>query len=306
MDEFALIQHYFRRAADAAAPGVVLGPGDDGALLQAPAGEQLVMTLDTSLAGVHFPDDLPAADIGYRCLAVNLSDLAAMGARPLWFLLSITLPDIRPAWLADFAAGLFELADRAGIALVGGDVTRGPLSVAIQATGAVAPGQALRRDAGRPGQRLAVSGVPGLGGLGLRHWQAGRRDSISARHLARPDFALQLGPALAGHAAAAIDLSDGLLQDLGHILNASGGLGAEIDLAALPVIDELMELEADDRYRLQLTGGDDYGLLFTLAEHQPLPPGTHPIGRLTAPGPVRLLRSDGTEWPLPAGGWRHF
>lgn len=306
MDEFALIQHYFRRPADAVAPGVVLGPGDDGALLLPPAGQQLVMTLDTSLAGVHFPHDLPAADIGYRCLAVNLSDLAAMGAHPLWFLLSITLPEVEESWLAAFAAGLFELADRAGIALVGGDVTRGPLSVAIQATGTVAPGRALRRDGGQAGHRLVVSGTPGLGGLGLRHWQAGRRDSLSVRQLARPAFALELGPALAGRASAAIDLSDGLLQDLGHILEASGGLGADIDLAALPLTPELAALDDEDRYTLQLTGGDDYGLLFTLPDGQPLPTGTRLIGRLTPPGPVRLRHPTGHDWPLPTGGWRHF
>ncbi|WP_232802364.1 thiamine-phosphate kinase, partial [Alloalcanivorax mobilis] len=161
MDEFALIKHYFRRAADAAAAGVVLGPGDDGALLQPPPGEQLVMTLDTSLAGVHFPEDLPAREIGYRCLAVNLSDLAAMGARPLWFLLSLTLPRTDEDWLAAFSAGLYALADDAGIALVGGDMTRGPLAIAIQATGAVAPGRALRRDGALPGQTIAVTGVPG-------------------------------------------------------------------------------------------------------------------------------------------------
>ncbi|MFC6330612.1 thiamine-phosphate kinase, partial [Alloalcanivorax gelatiniphagus] len=145
MDEFSLIERYFRRPGPDG-EGVLLGPGDDAALLAPPAGEQLVMTLDTSIAGRHFPDDLPPFETGHRCLAVNLSDLYAMGARPLWFLLSLTLPEVDEHWLAEFSRGLFALADRAGIELVGGDTTRGPLSVAIQATGAVRADQVLRRD----------------------------------------------------------------------------------------------------------------------------------------------------------------
>jgi thiamine-monophosphate kinase len=163
MDEFALIERYFRRPDHPPGDSVVLGPGDDAALLLPPAGDELVMTLDTSLGGHHFPDDLPAADVGHRCLAVNLSDLYAMGARPLWFLLSVTLPEADEAWLACFAQGMFDLADRAGIELVGGDVTRGPLSVSIQATGRVPRGQAVRRDGARPGQRLAIGQTSTIG-----------------------------------------------------------------------------------------------------------------------------------------------
>ncbi|MCE7507209.1 thiamine-phosphate kinase [Alloalcanivorax xenomutans] len=303
MDEFALIRRYFhhRQGED-----VVLGPGDDAALLSPPAGEQLVMTLDTSVAGRHFPEDMPAADIGYRCLAVNLSDLAAMGATPRWFLLSLTLPEADPDWLRDFSAGLFELADQAGISLVGGDVTRGPLNVAIQATGSVLPGRALRRDGAQPGQTLAVTGVPGQGGLGLRHWRAGVRDSQSARHFARPRPALEWGAALAGRAGAALDVSDGLLQDLGHILSASGDLGAELVLADLPVNDELAALEAEDRWALQLSGGDDYGLLFTWPAGVAVPAGARAIGRVTDGPGVRLHYPDGRVSDAEPGGWRHF
>lgn len=306
MDEFSLIERYFRRSGGPGGEGVLLGPGDDAALLAPPAGEQLVMTLDTSIAGRHFPEDLPAFETGHRCLAVNLSDLYAMGARPLWFLLSLTLPRVEEAWLAEFSRGLFALADRAGIELVGGDITRGPLSVAIQATGAVRADRVLRRDGALPGQVLAVGGVPGLGGLGLRHWQAGRRDSFSARHFAAPDLDLTLGQRLAGRAGACIDISDGLLQDLGHVLKASGGLGAVIDTAALPVNDELAALDEGDRLALQLSGGDDYRLLFTWPADEPLPEGTVAIGRITGPGPVRLRDPDGTERPADIPGWRHF
>lgn len=306
MDEFALIERHFRRRARKWGSGVVLGPGDDGALLAPPAGCELVMTLDTSLAGRHFPEDLPPEDIGFRCLAVNLSDLAAMGAEPLWLLLSLTLPEGNDAWVGAFAEGLFELADRAGATLVGGDLSRGPLSVSIQATGQVTPGAALRRDGARPGQVIAITGVPGLGGLGLRHWQQGRRDSVAARHFARPEPALGW-PARLGEAGAAIDVSDGLLQDLGHLLAASGGLGAEIDLAALPVNDELNELAENERLALQLGGGDDYQLLFAWPAELPLPAGSHAIGRVAEPGPVWLRAADGTRQAPPMhAGWRHF
>ena len=305
MDEFSLIERYFRRPGPDG-EGVLLGPGDDAALLAPPAGEQLVMTLDTSIAGRHFPDDLPPYETGHRCLAVNLSDLYAMGARPLWFLLSLTLPEVDEHWLAEFSRGLFALADRAGIELVGGDTTRGPLSVAIQATGAVRADQVLRRDGALPGQILAVGGVPGLGGLGLRHWQAGQRDSDSARHFAAPDLDFTLGQRLAGRAGACIDISDGLLQDLGHVLQASGGLGAVIDTGALPVTPELAALDTEDRLTLQLSGGDDYRLLFTWPADEPLPEGSHAIGRITGPGPVRLRDPDGSERPAAAPGWRHF
>jgi len=305
MDEFELIRKHFQRPGQDAGPGVLLGPGDDGALLTPPANAQLVMTLDTSLAGRHFPDDLPAADIGHRCLAVNLSDLAAMGARPLWFLLSLTLPEGDDAWVGAFAGGLFALADRAGIALVGGDMSRGPLSVAIQATGCVAPGKALRRDGARPGQTIAVTGIPGLGGLGLRHWREGRRDSVAACHFARPEPALDWPARLAG-AGAAIDISDGLVQDLQHVLHASGGLGARIQVAKLPVNDELNELDDDDRLALQLGGGDDYRLLFTWPAGRPLPDGAWAIGEITGPGPLQIIAPDGRSEMPPPAGWRHF
>jgi thiamine-monophosphate kinase len=306
MDEFSLIQRYFSRHARAGHEGVVLGVGDDAAVLRPSPGHDLVMATDTLVSGRHFPADMAAFDIGWRSLAVNLSDLAAMGARPLWFLLSVTLPEADEAWLAGFAQGMFDLADRAGIALVGGDVTRGPLSVSIQATGRVPRGQAVRRDGARPGQRLAIGGVPGQGGLGLRHWQAGERATVSARHLARPAFPLDLGAALVGRAGAAIDVSDGLLQDLGHILKASGGLGAELDLATLPVNEELAALDEADRYPLQLTGGDDYCLLFTWPDARPLPPGTSDIGMVTEAGPILLRYPDGRTEPAKPGGWRHF
>ncbi|EKF75896.1 thiamine-phosphate kinase [Alcanivorax hongdengensis A-11-3] len=307
LDEFSLIRRYFHHAQS---DSVVLGPGDDAALLTPPAGQQLVMTQDTSLAGRHFPEDMPAADIGYRCLAVNLSDLAAMGAEPLWFLLSLTLPDVDEPWLEAFSAGLFALADASGISLVGGDVTRGPLSVSIQATGAVPPGQALRRDGARAGDRILVGGVPGEAGEGLNQWQAGRRDGPAVARLCRPAPQLVLGRALRGQAHAAIDISDGLLADLVHVLKASGDLGACLHEPALMTLlaksPALSALAPAMRLSRALQAGDDYLLLFTQAARAPVPAGSHVIGEIQSHPGLRMRGDDGTEHPLTASGWQHF
>ncbi|MDX1803667.1 MAG: thiamine-phosphate kinase [Alcanivorax sp.] len=306
LDEFALIRRYFHHAQGAS---VVLGPGDDAALVAPPAGYQLALTQDTSLAGRHFPDDMPAADIGYRCLAVNLSDLAAMGAEPLWFLLSLTLPDADEPWLEAFSQGLFELADDSGISLVGGDVTRGPLSVSIQASGAVLPGQVLRRDGARPGDRIVVGGIPGEAGEGLRQWQAGVRQGPAVARLCRPAPQLALGQALVGQASACIDISDGLLADLNHVLEASGELGACLHEAALAGLlaasPALAALDAPTRLSRALQAGDDYLLLFTLPPDRPLPQGCHAVGVVERRPGLRLQGVDGPQ-PVTALGWQHF
>lgn len=309
LDEFSLIRRYFHHDASLAGQqySVVLGPGDDAAILSPPAGHQLVMTQDTSLEGRHFPDDMAAEDVGYRCLAVNLSDLAAMGAQPLWFLLSLTLPEVNEDWLAGFSRGMFELADASGIALVGGDITRGPLAVSIQATGAVPAGHALRRDGARVGERICLGGVTGAGLHGLHLWQQGHRDGAAVAHFRRPQPQLALGCSLRGHASACIDISDGLLADLNHVLEASGGLGARLDEASLPLDTAMLrDRPHDEQRQLQLQGGDDYLLLFTLSEGAPLPAGCHVIGRVeTLPG-IRLHTEAGDVRPLVAQGWQHF
>ncbi|MGJ3255059.1 MAG: thiamine-phosphate kinase [Alcanivorax sp.] len=308
LDEFSLIRRYFHRhghhGPDA---GVVLGPGDDAAILAPPAGQQLVMTQDTSLGGRHFPDDMDAADVGYRCLAVNLSDLAAMGADPLWFLLSLTLPDVNEDWLAGFADGMFSLADQAGISLVGGDVTRGSLSVSIQATGAVPPGQALRRDGAQAGDRICVGGVTGAGLLGLQQWQQGARSGAALEPFRRPSQRLELGQAHPWRATACIDISDGVLADLGHILAASGRLGACLQEDALPLGSAVLAGCSDaEQRRLQLQGGDDYLLLFTLPAQESLPPGCYCLGTVESQEGLRLAAPDGTITTLHATGWQHF
>ena len=304
LDEFSLIRRYFHhRQGDT----VVLGPGDDGALLVPPAGQQLVMTQDTSLVDRHFPADMAPADVGYRCLAVNLSDLAAMGANPLWFLLSLTLPEVDEDWLAQFSRGMFELADQAGISLVGGDITRGPLAISIQATGSVPPGLALRRDGARVGDQICLGGITGAGLLGLEQWQAGQRHGPAIGHFRRPRPQWELGMALRGQASACIDISDGVLADLSHILQASGGLGACLDEAALPEDPPVLAgCSADKQRALQLQGGDDYLLLFTLPAAQPVPRGCYCLGQVDAQPGIRVRQRNGAVGALTVAGWQHF
>lgn len=305
MDEFDLIRRFFRGRPSA--PGVLLGPGDDAALLQPTVGMQLVMTMDTLLAGRHFPEDLPAADIGWRSLAVNLSDLAAMGADPRWCLLSLSLPSVDVSWLESFCEGFFALADSAGVGLVGGDMVRGPLSVTVQACGEVPVGKALLRSGSRPGDRICIAGVPGEAAAGLALWQEGEQQGPLQQAFARPQPQLALGRQLRGQASACIDISDGLLADLQHLLTESGDLGAELRLDRLP---RSVALEAwgdsDRRCHAQLAGGDDYLLLFTLPPIFHLPAEWREIGRVTRQPGLRVYLPDGGLLsPIPQG-WDHF
>ncbi len=262
--EFALIAKYFTRAT----PGAVLGVGDDCALLAPTPGMQLAVSSDMLLEGRHFsPQDSPAG-IGHKSLAVNLSDLAAMGATPRWATLAIALPEENDAWLTAFARGFFRMADMYGIELVGGDTTRGALTLSITVIGEVPPGQALRRDGARAGDDIWVSGVIGSAALALAYRQ-GRlfMEQIDAARvlpaLYLPTPRVELGIALRGIANSAIDISDGLLADLGHILERSQ-LGAQLEFAALPTLpvvqSYLHEAVARD---CVLAGGDDYELCFT-------------------------------------------
>lgn len=264
--EFDLIRRHFTRAT----PNAVLGPGDDCALLQPSPGMQLAITTDMLVAGTHFFADTDPRGLGWKTLAVNLSDLAAMGATPRWVLLAGSLPSADNDWLAAFADGLFALAGQFGVDLVGGDTTRGPLNLCITALGEVPVGQALRRDTAQAGDDLWISGQPGLASLGLAHLQDKTRlaEPLLSRclhALQQPQPRIALGLRLRELAAqglvhAAIDISDGLLGDLGHILERSG-LAAEVQLSGLPVPPGGVE-PALTRHCL-LAGGDDYELLFT-------------------------------------------
>lgn len=262
--EFELIRRYFVRETPGA-PSVI---GDDCALLAPPAGLALAVTTDTLAEGTHFLPGTDARRLGHKSLAVNLSDLAAMGADPRWFLLALTLPEADEAWLAAFTAGMFALADAHRIELVGGDTTRGPRTITITAIGTLPPGYALRRDAAVAGEDLWVSGATGEAALGLAHLRG--RVTLPAAAAGRcvtrleaPEPRVGLGRKLRGVASAAIDVSDGLLADIGHIAEQSK-VAAEVDYAALPRAPALAALPdvtlADECI---LGGGDDYELAFT-------------------------------------------
>ena len=265
LGEFDLIERYFTRRGGRG--DVLLGVGDDAALLQVPPGQVLVAAVDTLVEGRHFLPDAPPESIGHQALAVNLSDLAAMGATPAWALLSLSLPEANEAWLSGFAAGLYALADRFGVALVGGDTVRGPRVVTITALGFVEPGQALRRSGASPGDLVYVSGWPGEAAAGLEALRRGDAlgpDDPLVRRYRFAEPRLALGRDLRGRATAAMDVSDGLLGDL-QKLCASSGVGAQLDLECLPMSKELTRRHAaGECERLVLSGGDDYELLFTV------------------------------------------
>lgn len=302
MDEFDLIRRFFTPAS--AGPGVVQGPGDDAALVEPTPGRQLVATTDTLVENRHFPADLDPADIGWRSLAANLSDLAAMGAEPRWCLLALTLPEADEDWLQGFRTGFFELAEQTGIELIGGDINQGPLSVTVQALGEVEPGQALYRGRASPGERLCIGGVPGEAAAGLQLWWRGERSGPLVDRFRRPRPQVALGRMLRGRATACIDISDGLLADLAHLL--APGQGARLEAARLPVSEALRAWPADERRALQCGGGDDYLLLFTLPAEETLPVDCHEIGVITAEPGTQLFDERGEELPPVDPGWKHF
>ena len=311
MAEFDLIARIRQRVAKRG--DVVLGIGDDAALLQPPAGMQLVVAMDTLNSGVHFPPDTAPADVGWKALAVNLSDLAAMGALPAWSTLSLSLPEAGDAFVDGFLDGFLALASHHDVALVGGDTTRGPLSVCVTVHGLVEPGQALRRDGARVGDEVWVSGALGDAAGALAQWQAGAIMGAGLRErLDRPTPRIALGRALRGIATSCIDVSDGLLADLGHACVASG-VGAEIDVDALPASPSLCAaFEAAALRDLQATGGDDYELCFTAPaarrgdiERLDAVPVTR-IGRIVAGNGVHVRAGDDHAWRPSRAGYQHF
>lgn len=266
LSEFDLIKQYFKRPH----PGrATLGIGDDCALLTPAPGMQTAISSDMLVEGRHFFAGADARMLGHKCLAVNLSDLAAMGARPVAFTLALALPAADPDWLAAFSGGLFELADAAGCELIGGDTTRGPLTICITIFGELAPGHALRRDGARPGDDIWISGTLGDARLALACYcneyalDPGPMEIAALRmHMPTPRVALGLALAAAPLAHAAIDISDGLVGDLGHILAASN-VGATLAIDALPAGPVLAAQDLNLRRRFCAAGGDDYELCFT-------------------------------------------
>ena len=317
MKEFQLIRQIQQDTAISFSPGydhgVRLGIGDDAAVLEVPAGRHLVAATDTLNAGVHFPLDTSAFDIAYKCLAVNLSDLAAMGATPRWALLSLSLPQAEAEWVQSFALGFKSLARMHGVSLVGGDTTSGPLSVSLTALGYIEPGQQLKRSGAKPADLIVVSGTLGGAARVLDLLEAEK--SVTERHLLdRPQPRVSLGQALKGFANACIDISDGLLADLGHVLKASE-CGATVEIEKLPFDDSLAGLEDGLRWKYQLSGGDDYELLFTLPPahqallatwSQQLDIDLTVIGEIEAGGDIRCLKKDGTVFEPQSAGFEHF
>lgn len=317
MDEFALIRKHFQSLAPGAAD-VLLGVGDDCALLLPPAGEELAITTDTLVAGRHFDAQARPQDIGWKSLAVSLSDLAAMGARPRWFVLALTLEQPEEAWLAGFAQGLKALAGPSGIALVGGDTTRGPLSITITALGTVPSGKALRRSCAKPGDAVCVTGTLGDAALALSLGLATQcarfdadREFLKLR-LNRPTPRLAAGHCLRGLAHAAIDLSDGLAGDLQHLLEESW-VGADVWAGRLPTSEAFRHLAAADaRLAYQAAGGDDYELCVCIAPdrveeaRRKLDVPLTEIGRITREPGLRWLDAAGRPLAVELRGYNHF
>jgi len=314
LGEFELIARYLSRPV--ARRDVLVGVGDDAALLEVPAGQALAAATDTLVEGRHFLPDAPPESVGHQALAVNLSDLAAMGAEPAWALLALSLPEPDTHWLEGFARGFHALADRAGLTLVGGDTVRGPRVVTVQVLGFVPAGLALRRDGARPGDVLYASGSLGDAAAGLKLLRDGRRADTDSSLVRRYRFAeprLALGMALRGVASAAIDVSDGLLGDLGKLCDASG-VGAILELEQLPLSRALLaSFDATQAERFALGGGDDYELAFAVprAAVSEMETSLATIGRITRIGEivtghgVRCQRAGQTVEPEIAG-YDHF
>jgi thiamine-monophosphate kinase len=324
VDEFSLIERYFDVQTPPAS--VVLGIGDDTAILKPPSTQDLLVTTDTLVSGVHFPAETHPAAIGHKALAVNLSDIAAMGGEPAWFTLALTIPDIDEGWLEAFSASLHELARRYDVSLVGGDTTRGPLSITVTMIGTVTEGKAIKRSNAKPGDAVFVTGSLGDAALALHCLQ--NDIEIDAAIMARlrealdePMPRIDEGRILRNHASAMIDISDGLVADLGHILSASS-VAAEMLTQQLPLSQNVLEatnqakITTDRLIQFALTGGDDYELCVAVPESQlsalqqswspSLAPLTR-VGTITTGSGLKLYDADGQSGTSAAtGGYTHF
>ena len=307
MDEFDLIRRYFVRQDDST--NVITGIGDDGAVLAPVAGNELVTVIDTLVENTHFPSNIDAADLGYRVVAVNLSDMAAMGGRPLWMTLALTIPAADADWLRDFAGGLHEATVEHDVSLVGGDTTKGDIVVvSVQLSGDVVAGKAMLRSGARAGDSIYVTGTVGDAAAGLELMSAGTPNEILSQRFLRPTARVAVGRILARFAGAAIDVSDGLYADLQKLLQASG-VGAEIDIDRLPLSSALTSaFDPQQQRRFALCGGDDYELCFTssqnVAEEIDGVPVTC-IGQVCE-GDDLILRDGGGVVSFEDSGYLHF
>jgi thiamine-monophosphate kinase len=316
LSEFDLIERYFARQTPS--QNVDIGIGDDCAVVTPPPGSSLAITTDTLIEGVHFPVNTAPADIAIKTLAVNFSDLAAMGARPHWVTLSLTMPDNDEIWLDEFAAALHDMLGQFECALVGGDTTRGPLSITLQAIGLIKAGRVMRRDLARPGDRIYVTGTIGDAAIALAVLDrpVAERDWFLQR-LHRPSPRVGFGIDAAEFCVCAIDISDGLAADLAHVIQSSG-VGAVVHLPQIPLSAQAksyFDAAGGIDWQQLVTGGDDYELLLTVPErHEPALlalADEHQmqvtcIGEVTSEAKMKLLLCDGTELPLDHKGYRHF
>lgn len=318
LSEFDLIREYFSNQSHNR-EDVVLGVGDDCAVLAPPVGMELVVTSDTLVEGVHFQQGADPKALGHKSLAVNLSDLAAMGASPSWVTLALTLPETDPVWLRSFSDGFLTLAHKHTVALVGGDTTRGPLSITVTAHGFVQPGAAIRRSGAKVGDHVFVTGTLGDGTVALLARQGAYRVETGLAELENqldlPQPRLAVGNALVGVASSAIDISDGLVADLGHICEQSS-VGARVLLDTVPVSSQVKEyLQQGGSWDNVIAGGDDYELCFTLSPEkldlldgirQRLDCNLTQVGEIVAGQGVSCITADGTVLEHSGSGYQHF
>ncbi len=311
MSEFDLISRYFATKFPQR-PDVDLSIGDDAAICTIPPNMQLVTAIDTLVADVHFPLTTKPEDIGYKALAVNLSDMAAMGATPVWMTLALTCPEFNEIWLQRFSDGLLELAQLNQVSLIGGDTTRGPLTVTIQIAGLVPLNTALKRSGAKPGDNIYVTGTLGDAGLGLQVAKqqivlSTLAEKYTLSRLNRPTPRLQIGQKLLKIATSAIDISDGLVADLGHILTASN-VGASLQIDNLPLSDELLEsVPYETAIELALSAGDDYELCFTISKSEILPIDSCAyIGKIEDNLGLRCITKIGDIFIPKTNGYQHF
>lgn len=312
MDEFEIIEKFFSRSTQEF-PWVFLSVGDDAAILQTPKKQQMVISTDTLVEGIHFPKNTRPFDIGFKSLAVSLSDMAAMGAFPAGVLLSLTLPQANTQWLKQFAQGFFSLANRYRLPLIGGDTTRGPLNINTVLQGFTPQGKALLRSGANPGDLIYVTGTLGEAALALQLLQQKKKTPIAlAQRLNRPSPRIEIGLALRDLASAAIDISDGFVADLKKILIASN-VGAVITSEKIPLSSTFQKYKGP--ISLALTGGDDYELCFTIPKHKKLElekklnPLNCPItciGEITTEKKLKILDKNGKTIKFSREGFDHF
>jgi thiamine-monophosphate kinase len=318
LNEFDIIEKIFK-SRDIKHPGTVVGIGDDAAIIKTPEGQLLAVSTDTLVKGVHFPENASPYDIGYKSLAVNLSDMAAMAAEPCWATMSLTLPESDESWLQEFSKGFFDIAEQYKVSLIGGDITRGALTITIQIIGCVPPGMQLTRDNAGIGEDIYITGMLGMPAFALSLMRGTVKGDIehyeqALARLNRPDPRVELAISLRGLSTSAIDVSDGLAADLEHLITSSE-VGAEIYLEQVPVYDELSRLDSKQRWELALNMGDDYELCFTAPEiyqqnihdiGQNFDCGVSRIGKITGTKGIKWQAGDGSQIRLKTRGFRHF